>query len=835
MVDQQLNGKRLYYGQRSVFILNIGTNLFEINEPIGWDKILVSLTFDRTLKGFKFEFSDKDVTLEFDTASGFQKLKDIYNSSGVDGQAGLKFGQVDSNNVMTILYEARLDFSTYIETIFTIKLQCERQSLTTKFMSRREADFELEKTETFGGQLKNLPQLAVYKCFLHPPFLNSKASFKYDTNVDPDSVQSTMTIEHTGTPPQILTNVPPFHAISNEIDNLQEPFVPAGELIYAGLHLPNGVVKKNLTVKGSFTFRSNCLIGPFATYLRLGLAVYKKSKISEGTSDFVFNDPILTTMYYYQYFEYTHANESLVFTSHTFDFDITAELLDDEALFIKFVSYSDGLPAPQYMWDKMNTWEMNITNYDFIRPTTYNAYKIKDVLERMFEMVTDQNASFKSDFFTTGLGKDHFTNSGKQLRSIPSANLITSMKSVLPSCDALWNMGGSFERDNFGGEWFRYEPMEYFFRDIEMIKLDIISKYTKVPSVEVTFNEVEFGFKKYPQGNETGSAFDFMTKFNFLTSIQNYKQKLSRICEFLLSPYYISYAIQNSFEVNQTKQFDTDNDIFLISYRDGTENTYTGPATFDAVNKLITIPTGIAVIKGELVTISGTVSNNGIKIVDDIVWDNLNGSVRTVIYLNDTTSIVAEDALASTFVYSSKYVPKRDEQFDTINGVDSPQTVYNLQHHIKIVFKRWAKYFLAGLVYTKDNPLDATVIKYLSSSNNKMVNTTLKITEPQTPMSPVFRADNPTSPDIDRVDERPSDLQYPIFGRSKITFEAPMTWDLLDRLRKAFEGRDPLGKDYGYFSYLAPSGNYEKGYLMDLKFDPNNQNAKIELIEKYNG
>ncbi len=833
MADEQFIGRKLYY-VKDIFLLIIGSEVFEVNEPVGWDKILMSLSFDKTIKGFKFEFSDKDVTLQFDLASGFQKLKDLYYANGIDAQAGFKFGEIDSNtNVVTIWYEARLDFSTYFEDLFTIKLQLERQSLVTKFMARRQVDFELEKTETLGGGLKNLPQLTTYKSFLHPPFINSKATFNYNSNIDVSDV--TFQDELITGAVVSSTTVPPIRSISNEIENFEEPLAPAGELFYTGLHLPNGVVKKNISIKGTVAFKVTYARLPLGgVTAKFGLKIYKKLGISTGVDDNAFNDLPNTFVYYDQFIIVNSTNN--VFTPAQFDFDLVTELLDDEALFIKaykVVTHPAGPNLSPIVWDKTNLWDTRVSSYDFIRPAVYPAYKIKDVLERMFKMVTDTNGTFKSDFFTTGLGRDHFLNSGKQLRSIPAAPLVTSFKSVLPSCDMLWNMGGSFERGNSGGEWFRYEPMEYFFRDVELIKLDVISKYTKSPALENIFNELEFGFKKYPQGNEAGSALDFMTKFNFLTNIQNYQQKLSRICEFLLSPYYISYAIANSFEVNQTKQFDTDNDIFLISHRDTVQNSFSGQVVFSSAGNKMFIQVGVPIVKGEVINISGTVLNNGNKVVKDIVWDNLNGSVRTVIYIDSL--LISETAGAAAITFSPKWIPKRDEQFTSTEGVDSPQTVYNLQHHIKIVFKRWAKFFLSGIVYTKDDPTDQTVIKYMSSSNNRLVNTTLSALESQTPMSPVFRAANPTSPDIDRTDERAADLEYPIFGRSLINLEAPMTWQLLDRLRKAFEGRDPEDKNYGYFSILNPYGIYEKGYLIDLRFEPNQQNAKIQLIEKYNG
>lgn len=841
MADDQFSGKRLYYGVRSAFLLVIGADVFQIGEPIGWDKILMSLTFDKTLKGFKFEFSDKDVTLEFDERCGFSKLRALWLSAGIDAQAGLKFGQIDNTtSEMTVYYEARLDFSTYTEDIFKVKLQCERQSLNVKFMARRETNFEIEKTESLGGDLKNLAPLQTYNCFLHPPFKTLKANFIYNANIDTNSTP-TYQLEVDDALNQVKTWVPPYRSLSNEIPDFLDPLAPTGELIYSGLNLPNGEVKKSITLKGHIAFEATYTRSQFLASADVGFYIYKKSRFAQDEKDDFISTGGSIPLFLQHHLEQEAPPVTGKLIKMSVDFNITFELLADEAVFMKTygsinadVDHKPTTHVDTMVWVDTNTWYMNVTNYDFIRPTIYPAYKLYDVLNRMLVMITDKATCFKSDFFSTGLGKDHFCNSGKQIRSIPGATLTVSARDFLPSCDALWNMGGNFERDNDGNEWFRYEPMGYFFRDYEMLKLDVISDYNRTPALENIFNELEFGFKKYPQGNEEGSALDFMTKFNFLTTIQTFQQKLSQVCNFLLSPYYISYAIQNSFEVNQTKQFDTDNDVFLFSNRDTQESSYDGEIIFDNATKQIIFPVGIAVVRDEQITITGTASNNNTYVVKEIVWDNLNAGVRTVIYLNDDVVLVNETALVGHAVYSAKWTAKRDEQFDIIKNVDSPGTTYNLQHHIKIMFKRWAKFFLSGIIYTPDSATDKALIKYMSSSNNKLVETTLKAAEPQTPMSPVFRATNPTSPDIDRLDERAADLEYPIFGKSKIKFRAPMTFQLMDRLRKAFEGRDPEDKNYGYMTYKNPNGVYEKGYLQDLKFSPTEQMGTFELIEKYN-
>src|SRR5258706_550015 len=852
MPSPQFDGRKLYYVQ-NVFLLSIEGTLYSINEPIGWDKILITITFDRTIKGFKFEFSDKDVTLEFDRACGFENLRALYEAKGTGAQAGFKFGEIDSvTNVLTIHYEAQLNFDSYLEDLFVVKMNCQRQSFSSKFRDRFDMQFDLESVKSIGGDLQGLIPPTKYTCFLHPSFINTKAKFNYNANVPLADLPPVQQEGPTATVPfaSYFTQVPPFVTITNDIEGLNEPLTPAGELIYSGLTLPPGVAKKTLGIKGTVKYKAHIAsAAPEVPTIHAGIKIYKKSLISTGVTDDLSTNLPQTT----DYFSSDHTfNGTINADYHVIDnFDIVVELKDDEALFIKlYITPSHFLHLTLFppitdkitvFWELPNDWKMDVINNDFIAPTTYQSYKIFDVLKRMLELVTDKVETFKSDFFEIGCGRDHFLNSGKQLRSVPSATLPLSVKDVIMSCDTLWNMGGSFERDDLGNEWFRLEPMPYFFRDIEVLKLDVISNYQKSPALEFQFNELEFGMKKYPQGNEPGSANDFMTKFNFSNPIKNFKQKLSKICQFLLSPYYINYAIQNSFDKNSTKQFETDNDIFMISHKENPQTDFTASLfeqiIFRASDDAIIVGQGLPIVKGDTIIISGSASNNFTLKANKVIWSNENGGVITTILTNG--ALVDEVSVAATLTFSEKWIPKRDEQFDTIENVESSPTTYNLQHHIKIIFKRWSNYFLTGVVFVKDNFTDVTAdatLKYLSASNNKMVKTKLKVTEAcQTPMSPVYFGANGPTEDIDSSDETAPKLNYPIFGKSYFSYDTPLNWDTLNLLRRAYEGRDLLGNNYGYIKFLNPYGVYEKGFPIDFHFNPIDQTVKIKLIEKYNG
>lgn len=91
---------------------------------------------------------------------------------------------------------------------------------------------------------------------------------------------------------------------------------------------------------------------------------------------------------------------------------------------------------------------------------------------------------------------------------------------------------------------------------------------------------------------------------------------------------------------------------------------------------------------------------------------------------------------------------------------------------------------------------------------------------------------------LDRFDAGTDSLNgmdVPLFDKDMIEFDAPLTWTTVNYIRKAFEGRNPDGRDYGYIQITNPFGEIERGYVTSMKFNPNKQMCKFTLIKKYDG
>jgi len=75
-----------------------GSPLYLEDEPIKWDSVKIVLKRDRDWHGVNYEYTDGDVSLEFDCLSGSDFIEEIYQSQGGDGYIGFDFGYYDGVN-----------------------------------------------------------------------------------------------------------------------------------------------------------------------------------------------------------------------------------------------------------------------------------------------------------------------------------------------------------------------------------------------------------------------------------------------------------------------------------------------------------------------------------------------------------------------------------------------------------------------------------------------------------------------------------------------------------------------------------------------------------------
>jgi hypothetical protein len=813
ILDQQFDGTKLYYRKKQ-FLLVIDNKVYQIDEPIKWDQVLIQVKFDESTSRYRFEFSDKDVLLGFDAAAGYDLLKALREKNGTDAEASLKFGYYDeTGEVLEIVFEASLNFQSYRRHWKYIEMNCERRSLAQKLWSRFDTKTNVFAEQTIDGTA--LVPLERKNMFLHPRLLKYTADYIYNKNIDvnvPD-------------PPVVDTEyiiTPPLKMISSNVDGADSVTPPQGQFFYTGFELPAGVDKRVLAVilRGiRFEFDITEIV-PQQVLTRVGVTHLGNVSGTPLILPGAFSDFQL------------HGLFPKHVVVNTPDISGEIDMIGDDALFVTILIGLEGSvalpPIANFRFINVDGWSMNILEKTVFSSSKVQGVRIFELLNRQLEIVTDKTNVLKSNFFgrtdlgypENGCGYNHYVLNGLMVRGFNDRAFPWSTKEWMNALMALWCMGMSVERDNDNNEWVRFEPLEYFFRPVRLMTLNTVSDFDEEMADEYIFNELSIRFKKYPQDNQADSLNDWMTEFSFVGPLQLVANKFEKNIDILLSSYYLEYTRREGFNVNPTNSYETDNDAFMISCLDAVSQM-TG-IRIDSVDGKIIVYGIVPIIPGDTFTIAG-----GTPIDGNYTADNVEipfAFNQTVITISNDPPISDSSTLSATISFAEVVRAKRTEGFSSVTGIDFSASVYNLEHHLKRILLRWAKYFQSGWApYVRQNEPLKYFSQFVEGKNNMNLRTV---------------STNPCDAQGEIDDDawmNSADLDKPLFGDCKYTFKAPMTWDAINYIRKCFEGRSPDNKNYGYIRFLGPDSVYLEGYILEMKFNPVSQQCTFTLIQKYNG
>lgn len=879
-------GRSNLYHIRNIFLLRVGEVIYEIREPIKWDSILIAIEFDESTNAYKFEFTDKAVLLEFDKKAGFDKIQAEYAARGVDADVSLKFGEISQGGITTILYEGALNFSpgSYSENKSRCKANCERQSLSQKLVGY----FDLPTDVFSPASLDGTPMtpLALTPLYMHPRQLTYAADFIYNYNVSSsqydlfdnahtyglgDRARSTTgkiyesrlasntghepttnpgwwllstsfpaVLEDEidpgpGTDPHYKTVVPPFKIVANNVPDVIEPVPTDGVLLFTGT-LPAGVSKRVFFIESKVSFKVH--LGNQSQFINVGFSVWKRPgaggsfpPVGVGAvppEDQITHDELQGNV--------AHDVTMSALVSGT----IT--MFANETLYVRAYAYTpdDALfDVSDFQWLDYASHYLRIREQTVYAPTIINVLRIHEAVNRQFEIITDIPRVMKSNFFgridlgydSNGCGSNQYLMNGLMIRRIPSAFLL-SAKVNFNSLNGIYNMGISIERDMIGGEFIRFEPLEYFFRNVLVYAFTDVSDYSRYPSDRI-FNTIGIEFTKYPQDNQQDSLEDIFTKFDVITPVVKFKNQLKILIDYILSPYYLEYTRRQGLEVNPSNAYETDNNTFMVSGTSPTQELGQGiEIVWVAAGSIVTVGKVLSVIVGDVIVFAGGASNDGeyTVLAVDIAF-NFDSTVLTVAEIITDATTTSDISL----IGPARASAKRDEDFDSVTGVTFPHSVYNLEHHLERILLRWAKYFQSGWsMYVKAlegetslSLLNKYMVRFVSGANNMTAATLLKTSVSCAP------GDSLRVKRFDNGNLHTQQMDKPLFTKDNLSCKAKINWAIFNYIRTAFEGRNPDGKNYGFFTIKNPKGVTEKGFLESIKLDPKKEIVTIILKEKY--
>lgn len=843
--------EKLFY-RRNVFLLSVGVDTYEISEPAKFDQVLIEVIWDDKLMGYRFEFSDSEVLLEFDRSCGYDLLRQAYQADKVNANASLHFGEYTDSETISIIYEAKLNFDSYQEDNIKIKLNCERRSFSDKFLNYYETKVDVKRTTSLNDTSLTFDQIEAVNLFLHPRLFTQIANMVYDDTIE---VAQDFHLEPVGPGGEqvVYTVIPAFtlrnpepdcsqatNTTETNIDGVNEALLAPDGIIISIDEFPEGITKRIFYIEArvSFSFDKSNASGTIYSGIYATRAVLSSDTSLIPLSN---KDGVLATVETqgpdneYIVVVQDHGN---VAASHSVTHLVRGYIevpVGYDRVFIKCFVRGASTDFPPLDGDSSSFSVSNFqftnvdTHYLIVKETTtfptslVNAYYPHELLNRQLEIILDTTNPLRSSllgrtdigYASDGCAAHDLMLDGLSVRGFYCRPFNVSAKDIVEGLAALWGCGLSMERDNDGNEFVRFEQIEYFFRDSQVASFDFVSDYNKRPDLERTFNEVSFGFKKYPSDNEPESLEDWMTVMNYITPIIRYKNKFEKLIPLILSSYYIEYTRRESFKEKPTDTYETDNDLFVI--RSGATSDFSGRIVIDQTTNTITLYGIFPVAKDDVVSItSSPVSYAGVTVTDVEIPFSYD---RTIITVAETITVDQdENGTASLVTDNERMQAIRDEVFSFIEGVPFVESVYNLEHHIMRIVMRWVRYFTSG--WSQYHP--SQKIRFVSGVGNTKVGTILN--DDSCGVEGAF--DLGPSPAFEWEED-------PLFSGNIIECKVDMDWSLFDNIRRAYENRHPTGLNYGYLSIKNPDGEYEHGFPRRMSFNPTTHKCTLVLLEKY--
>jgi len=464
---------------------------------------------------------------------------------------------------------------------------------------------------------------------------------------------------------------------------------------------------------------------------------------------------------------------------------------------------------------------------------------VYDMVNNVCKQATEVNYEIlKSDFFSgSGCGALMYLTNGFNIRGLVNRAVSIAPKKLVDMLSKLYCLGWGVEYNEFKEEIITLEPVEYFYKDVEILQLTEVSNYEKNVDQGKYYNEVEVGFSKYSKQRETDKGFtldDFHTKHTYQTPIKTNKNKLSIITELVLSAYEI--------EILRRKQFIKSGEKALSNYNED-ENIFGVQLTSALATDSYDYPNSeILNEEGTLTVISGQYPLV-LEVGNEVTYTSRAGVLQTrnvvSFYVDSYTildtlvvttyigfaesligAVTGAGALTISRVSAGGFLTTEgSEPFEVVSNVLSPSTCFNLRHTPKRILYNWAKLINGGF-FAKEA---TSKMVFKQGDGNTELITQFKLGETcllgDSGRDLVSEGD-----DIEIIN---FDGRTFLFLPIKVSFSTNLSFEQLTDLKRCLRGQDGV-RDYGYLTIINSCGETEKIYPTSIEYSPVTEESTIE-------
>lgn len=563
----------------------------EIDEPIGFADLELSMKRDEKYHGMQFEASTSSLEFYGEAAAYLQTAKSL---NGLRANVIYRAEVSCDNDEYEEIYRGRLNFGKYKKLCgdsCRVSIPAEEDSCQIIFKSRFDQKVDLDANISFD-KITGLPSYAGLAITMDIPAKALKAAVQGHVDSGGNAVNQSITIPGINT----FWIGRPTYAIAEYNNILTGNLEPINDHEYSQESFPIPMTPQLLfediiqcfddDFTYEFRFAGSFLIdrtsASTATLEATRLKIVKWDGVGNIYDDADLVDEILLP--------YTGV-AGTIFGSFDETLSGTVAIADGVGLygFIEFQLQSNNNVGIVSNLDINVTFapqtSVNIEALKLCPPTNAKVYLIHETISRVVESITNRCLRGRSDYYgridsqpfaagIDGCGGLRIFTSGLKLRQAPDGQdkFFASAKDLIEGLWGIDNIGFGIENDPVIPSHFvlRIEPVEYFYQDSELLVLDAVPNIEEAVQETQHYSRVLMGYKKWEVEDINGLN-EPNSNREYRTSLDTISNTLDATSALVTGSYPIEITRQQSFAESGAADTTYDNDIFLVSV---TRNAY---------------------------------------------------------------------------------------------------------------------------------------------------------------------------------------------------------------------------------------------------------------------
>ena len=530
------------------------------DEPIKWDAVNIKGKRDPDFHGWKDQYSDEIIELEFDCVAGRDVLEAEYDLNGSDGVVRFQYG-ISYKGQDYIFFDGKINFNTFKAYPQKVSASVESMKYNPLLEARLETKVAMNSSLSVDGLAITPPTILKFP-------LHSKAISQSFILDDTNKIDLPATELSTATRSFILPEMGAASAtelensyptqLSNSVDAPYDSVAYQFKMSFGGVYVFNIAYGLTLTQRlnmrtGTMTVRNYFMIND------------NKQQVGDAVVVPTAAGPFIITPINYNY----TATLTLAAGDEVYFFTQVDFVLEGR-------NSTPFLTSTKYQLDISQTSiHVSVGGLEQAPGSTCNGWFLFDAINHVVKCITNEENYIKSSFLglqnaqqsSDGGGALFVTTNGKQVRNFDVVKnpLVIDAKTLLSSAKALFCLGYGFE-NIAGTEVMRIERVDYFYRNQEILVIDDCTELHTDVAKELLFNEYQIGYEKY-QEDGNNSLDEFNTYQQGTTPIKTNKQKLVQQSKLIGSGYALEFSRRQQFSETPTSSFANDDEAFIIAMR----------------------------------------------------------------------------------------------------------------------------------------------------------------------------------------------------------------------------------------------------------------------------